>query len=66
MLDTLRNALGTMMEKGEAQRLRGWCPGTAVVGITVLAEAFLSMCRMYRDSADEEGRQPGWGGIPGA
>lgn len=47
MLDTLRrNALGTMMEKGEAQRARGWCPGTAVVGITVLAEAYLGMCRM--------------------
>lgn len=67
MLDTMRrNALGTIMEKGEGQRPRGWCPGTAMVGITVLAETFLSMCRMYRDSADEEGRQLGRGGIPGA
>lgn len=62
MFDTLRrNALGTMMEKGEAQRPRGWCPGTAMVGITVLAEAFLSMCRTYRDSVMRKGGS--WGGV---
>lgn len=64
MLDTLkRNALGTIRERGEAQRSRGWCPGTAMVGITVLLEFFLSMCRTYRDSADEDGKQLGWGGV---
>lgn len=57
--------MGTMMARGEAQRPGGWCPGTVMVGITVREEAFPSMCRMYRNSADDEGRPLEWGGIPG-
>lgn len=54
-----------MMARGEAQRPGGWYPGTAMVGITV-REDFPSMHRMYRNSADDEGRQLEWGRIPGA
>lgn len=67
MLNTFRrNTLGTILGRNEGQRSRGRCPGTPVVRIIVLAEVFLSMCRMCRDSTDQKGRQLGWGGTPGA